>query len=384
MLNIRKRKYISRLIFIFLLIIIVPSGVVFMLKETKTPEEAIKTARENLAAARDASAGQYATKLFNEASQFYDSAMVYWQKENQRFIFLRNYSKAISFAELSSAASIESIETASHTARNAHNKTAASFESLKNNLERVGKLYGPLPINEGFRDNFNRAKLMLEESRIARSKEEFQKASEILKKAEKLLENAENTAETRMKDYFNDFSKWEKLYKQAVASSSKNNSTLIVVDKLSHELRLYKDGKMKQIFVAEFGPNWIGDKNHQGDQATPEGSYLVSTKKERRQTRYYKALLLNYPNPEDLLRYQNNVKNGLIPKHIDAGGLIEIHGHGGQGFNWTNGCVALSDRDMDVVFRHSSVNTPVIIVGSLVPYDEWQKNTILQKNHSDQ
>lgn len=354
-----------------------------MLKETKTPEEAIKTARENLAAARDASAGQYATKLFNEASQLYDSAMVYWQKENQRFIFIRNYSKAISFAELSSAASIESIETASHTARNAHNKTAASFESLKNNLERVGKLYRPLPINEGFRDNFNRAKLMLEESRIARSKGEFHKATEILDKAEKLLENAENTAETRMKDYFNDFSKWEKLYKQAVASSSKNNSTLIVVDKLSHELRLYKDGKMKQIFVAEFGPNWIGDKNHQGDQATPEGSYLVSTKKERRQTRYYKALLLNYPNPEDLLRYQNNVKNGLIPKHIDAGGLIEIHGHGGQGFNWTNGCVALSDRDMDIVFRHSSVNTPVIIIGSLVPYDDWRKGVILQKHSTD-
>jgi L,D-peptidoglycan transpeptidase YkuD (ErfK/YbiS/YcfS/YnhG family) len=382
--KIGKRKYIIRLIFIILLFIISFSGVFFMHKDTETPDQSIKIARENLAAARDAGAGQYATELFEEASQLYDSAMVNWQKENQRFIFFRNFSKVISFAELSSKTSIEAIETASHSVKNAHNQTAASFESLKNNLERVGKLYGSLPINEGFRDNFNRTKLMLEECRIARSKEEFQKASEILQKAEKLLENAENTAETRMKDYFNDFSKWETLYKQGVASSSKNNSTLIVVDKLSHELRLYKDGKLKQTFVAEFGPNWIGDKNHQGDQATPEGSYLVSKKKERRQTIYYKALLLNYPNPEDLLRYQNNVKNGVIPKHIDAGGLIEVHGHGGQGFNWTNGCVALSDRDMDVVFRHSSVNTPVIIVGSLVPYDEWRKNTILQKNHSDQ
>jgi lipoprotein-anchoring transpeptidase ErfK/SrfK len=54
-----------------------------------------------------------------------------------------------------------------------------------------------------------------------------------------------------------------------------------------------------------------------------------------------------------------------------VGGLIEIHGHGGQGFNWTNGCVALSDRDMDVVYRNASVNTPVIIIGSRIPMDEW-------------
>ena len=359
------------------------SVVVFMGNGTETPEKVIKTARENLAAARSASAGQYATKLFNEASRLYDSAMVNWQKENDRFIFQRNYSKIISFAELSSKTSIEAIETASHNAKNAKNQTAASFDSLKNNLERVGKLYGSLPINTGFRENLNRTKLMLEECRIARSKGEFQKASEILEKAGKLLTNAENIAETRMKEYFNDYNQWESIYKQAVISSAKNNSALIVVDKLSNELRLYKNGKIRQIFSAEFGPNWIGDKNHQGDQATPEGSYLVSKKKERRQTRYYKALLLNYPNPDDLKRYQGNVKNGVIPKHIDVGGLIEIHGHGGQGFNWTNGCVALSDRDMDVVYRYSSVNTPVIIVGSLVPFNEWREKASLPKNQDD-
>jgi murein L,D-transpeptidase YafK len=104
-------------------------------------------------------------------------------------------------------------------------------------------------------------------------------------------------------------------YDQAVAASLKNRSTLVVVDKLSHELRLYKDGKLRSTFVAEFGPNWIGDKNHQGDQATPEGSYHVVKKKERRQTRYYKALLLNYPNKDDMQRYRNNVKNGVIPSH---------------------------------------------------------------------
>ena len=383
MLKFGKRKYIIRLVFFIPLFIIFLSGVVFMHKGAETPDKVIKTARENLAASRDASAAQYAGKLHEEATRFYDSAMVYWQKENQRFILFRDYSKIINYAVLSSKTSVEAIEKASHFEKNAHNKTALSVELLQNNLERVGKLYRSLPINDGFRDNFNQAKLMLEECRIARRKGEFHKASEIVEKAEKLLEKAENTAEARMKDYFFDYPEWELLYKQAVASSARNNSALIVVDKLSHELRLYNDGKLRQTFVAEFGPNWIGDKNHQGDQATPEGSYIVSKKKERRQTKYYKALLLNYPNADDLKRYQNNVKNGLIPKHIDVGGLIQIHGHGGQGFNWTNGCVALSDRDMDVVYRYSSVNTPVIIVGSLVPFNEWRNKAFLPKNQDD-
>jgi hypothetical protein len=383
MLKFGKRKYIIRLIFIILLPFVFLSGAVFILKETETPEQKIKIARESLAAARDASAAQYAGKLYEEATRFYDSAMVYWQKENQRFILFRDYSKIINYAELSSKTSVEAIEKASHFEKNAHNKTALSVELLQNNLERIGKLYRSLPINDGFRDNFNRAKLMLEECRIAHSKGDFQKTAEILEKAEKLLKKAEHTAEARMKDYFLDYPQWELLYKQAIASSARNKSALIVVDKLSHELRLYKDGKLRQTFVAEFGPNWIGDKNHQGDQATPEGSYLVSKKKERRQTRYYKALLLNYPNPDDLQRYKNNVKNGVIPKHIDVGGLIEIHGHGGQGFNWTNGCVALSDRDMDIVFRHASLNTPVIIIGSLIPYDEWRNTVIFKKTQDD-
>jgi hypothetical protein len=59
-----------------------------------------------------------------------------------------------------------------------------------------------------------------------------------------------------------------------------------------------------------------------------------------------------------------------------VGGLIEVHGHGGQGFNWTNGCVALNDKDMDALYRQVQVNTPVIIVGSLVPFDEWRNNVL--------
>ena len=46
--------------------------------------------------------------------------------------------------------------------------------------------------------------------------------------------------------------------------------------------------------------------------------------------------------------------------------MIEIHGNGGKGIDWTEGCVALTDKEMDVVFKIAKVGTPVTIVGSMV------------------
>ena len=52
--------------------------------------------------------------------------------------------------------------------------------------------------------------------------------------------------------------------------------------------------------------------------------------------------------------------------HAKIGGLIEIHGNGGKGIDWTEGCVALTDREMDTVFKIVRVGTPVTIIGSMV------------------
>jgi L,D-peptidoglycan transpeptidase YkuD (ErfK/YbiS/YcfS/YnhG family) len=370
---------IVRSIFV-LMVLVVFAGIVFFIFVPLTPDVALKNARENLAAARNAHADRYAGDKYELAGALYDSAMVWWRYENRRIIFFRDYSKVILFADSSAKVSSDALDQAAHNARNARNVTGASFESLQENVKRIGKMYGSLPLSDEFRDNYNKARLLLEETRIARKKGEFHKAAGILDKAQTALVSAETYAENRINDYFNHFPEWEKLFKQALAASVKNRTTLIVVDKMAHELMLFVEGKLKSTFTAEFGPNWIGDKNHQGDQATPEGSYLVVKKKERRQTRYYKALLLNYPNREDMQRYKNSVKRGVIPAHIDVGGLIEIHGHGNQGFNWTNGCVALSDRDMDILYRLTSVNTPVIIVGSLLSRDEWEKSILLDSH----
>jgi murein L,D-transpeptidase YafK len=86
-------------------------------------------------------------------------------------------------------------------------------------------------------------------------------------------------------------------------------------------------------------------------------------KKDRGQSRYHRALLLDYPNAADRERFAAAKRRGEIPRGAGIGGLIEIHGEGGRGQNWTEGCVALSNRDMDDLFRRVGTGTRVTIVG---------------------
>jgi murein L,D-transpeptidase YafK len=86
-------------------------------------------------------------------------------------------------------------------------------------------------------------------------------------------------------------------------------------------------------------------------------------KKDLGQSVYHRALLLDYPNAEDKKRFAAAKKRGEIPRASAIGGLIEIHGDGGRGQNWTDGCVALRNADMDDLFARVRLGTRVTIVG---------------------
>jgi len=138
-------------------------------------------------------------------------------------------------------------------------------------------------------------------------------------------------------------------------------------------LYLYLNGILIKKFKIELGPNWIGDKRLEGDMATPEGFYFVKEKLDSRKTKFYKALLINYPNEKDLENFNQEKQNGTLHSSARIGGAIEIHGAGGEGRDWTNGCVALRNCDMDTLFAYSSPGTMVTIVGSLKPLDKILK-----------
>ncbi len=157
---------------------------------------------------------------------------------------------------------------------------------------------------------------------------------------------------------------WRRIVDETVARSRDEEIAVIVVDKLKRRLHLYDHGRRIATFEAELGAKGLKQKIHSGDQATPEGRYKITDLRGFGRTKYYKALLLDYPNAEDRARYAYGRRTGQVPLRAGIGSLIEIHGDGGQGRDWTDGCVALSNGDMDKVFAHARLGTPVTIVGT--------------------
>jgi L,D-peptidoglycan transpeptidase YkuD (ErfK/YbiS/YcfS/YnhG family) len=158
---------------------------------------------------------------------------------------------------------------------------------------------------------------------------------------------------------------WRRLADQTIAISKSTRSNVFIVDKLNRKLYVYRSGQRVATYTAELGAKGLNRKLHSGDQATPEGLYKVTEVRGPGRTKFYKALMLDYPNAEDRARFAQGRKTGQVPLKAGIGSLIEIHGEGGQGRDWTDGCVALTNKDMDKLFPHARVGTPVTIVGAL-------------------
>lgn len=164
---------------------------------------------------------------------------------------------------------------------------------------------------------------------------------------------------------FNDSSylgTWATWMQKAIDLSKTGRLTLLVVKEL-HELRAYRGGKVLQTFKVDLGAGSLYQKMKAGDRATPEGLYKITEKNPY--SKYYKALLIDYPNTDDRNRFRDAVASG-DPSMQDAeiGSMIEIHGDGGRGVDWTDGCLAPSNEDMEWLYKNCPVGTPVAIVGS--------------------
>jgi L,D-peptidoglycan transpeptidase YkuD (ErfK/YbiS/YcfS/YnhG family) len=158
--------------------------------------------------------------------------------------------------------------------------------------------------------------------------------------------------------------RWRALANETIAYSRETGETVFIVDKLKRKLYVYTAGKRVATYNAELGVKGLRQKLHAGDQATPEGRYRVTQVRGPGRTQYYKALMLDYPNSEDRARYAYGRRAGTVPLRAGIGSLIEIHGDGGQGRDWTDGCVALRNDDMDRVFARARHGMTVTIVGT--------------------
>ena len=157
---------------------------------------------------------------------------------------------------------------------------------------------------------------------------------------------------------------WSDWTRQAIRDSQREGAA-ILVDKVRRQVQLWRNGRKAATFDADLGRRGLERKLRAGDQATPEGRYRVTSVRKQPATRYYKALMLDYPNERDRARLQAAIRAGQVPKGSKPGSLIEIHGHGGRGQDWTDGCIALADRDMDALWSWARNGLSVTIVGTV-------------------
>ncbi len=157
---------------------------------------------------------------------------------------------------------------------------------------------------------------------------------------------------------------WHSWIRQAIEISRQTGGVSFVVIKERHRLEVYRAGKLVKSVPVDLGANSINQKLHAGDRTTPEGLYHITKKKSYGQSKFGMALLLDYPNAEDRRRFQAAKARGELTRRTAIGGLIEIHGEGGKGYDWTDGCIAPDNRAMETLFKEASVGTMVAIVGS--------------------
>lgn len=158
---------------------------------------------------------------------------------------------------------------------------------------------------------------------------------------------------------------WRRMAQRTVEWSRAHHAAAIVVSKADRRLTVYRNGRQVLSYPVRLGYNGILEKRYQGDGATPEGQYHIIRKRDRGQTQFYRALVVNYPNPEDRRRFQQARHTGRIPTGAFIGGQIEIHGGDDVLMSQTLGCIMLENWQIDALFNEVEIGTPVTIVGAL-------------------
>lgn len=365
-----------KLVFIVGLTVLLLLVGIFLLSfvSQEPPINKIEEARKVISDAIKVEANLYSPKELKVAEDNWAKAMENWKDNNAKTPLLRNYKETKVFANLS-------IESAEKAKKNAINKKKElrlrineSIASLRSSVDYIELATTKLPLNHDIRKKITPASLKLDEVESAFKRNDYLRANKGLEALENTINSLRKLTTQLLEDYFSSYPQWVKLDEEMKQWSKVNNSVSLVVDKFSRKCIVYKSGKKFKVFDVELSVNWLGDKVQKGDKATPEGKYSVSVKKTGSKTIFYKSLEINFPNADDKLRFEQEKAKGRIPQNAKIGGSIAIHGEGGKGIDWTEGCVALENKDMDNLFALCKVGTPVAIVGSLLPLDKIFEN----------
>lgn len=167
--------------------------------------------------------------------------------------------------------------------------------------------------------------------------------------------------------------------------SSVAGQVKLIVSKSGYTVTLYKGEMPIKTYRAVFGKGYQeGDKRRMGDRRTPEGEFYICTMNHSK--RFYKFMGLSYPglkhaeyglrsrmiSPVEYKMIKKAIEGGFSPSwETRLGGAVGIHGrtidarNAQQRYistNWTDGCIALDNADVDEIYHVVSLGTPVTIL----------------------
>jgi len=155
------------------------------------------------------------------------------------------------------------------------------------------------------------------------------------------------------------------------------SSPVVEIWKAQRAMELRDGERVVRRFVVALGLDPKKAKRIRGDLRTPVGRYYVSDK--RPDSPFHRFLGISYPNTEDAERgYQSkvidadqwvqiflaNLRGDLPSWRTALGGRVGIHGYGGRPLvrvDWTEGCIAVSDEEIEFLYERVPIGTPVII-----------------------
>jgi murein L,D-transpeptidase YafK len=139
-----------------------------------------------------------------------------------------------------------------------------------------------------------------------------------------------------------------------------DRATAIVIEKSARRMTLLHNADVIGTYEVALGSAPVGHKQQEGDGRTPEGTYVIDFKNAR--SHFHLALRISYPGAEDRAR--------ALGRGLSPGGDIMIHGlPNGLGWlagihlwrDWTDGCIAVTNRQMDEIWPLVDVGTKVEI-----------------------
>lgn len=154
----------------------------------------------------------------------------------------------------------------------------------------------------------------------------------------------------------------------------KTENPRLIIKKGKRELLVFDGEKPVKTYKIVLGSAPVGDKEIEGDGKTPEGDFFIFTKNDK--SKFFLSLGISYPSIDNAKR---GLENDLIsreehdaiveainnkqmpPQKTKLGGEIYLHG-GGTIADWTDGCIALRNEEMQELFDAVSVGTSVAIL----------------------